>query len=171
MYHSSHSVLWLLAQVYNRPPPDPAVIAEYEALPIGATPHSLIDASLVARNDADIEVMSKAFTGDREGYANTHRQPTAETMARVAQDFSAAEDDAGENHICSVLYRTIVSNLKAVPLTFIPTTLYLSDVGPMAGIDSAETCLLYPSDASEEKRGVNAGSRSIHKKKQSKQTI
>ena len=89
----------LLAQVYNRPPPDPAVIAEYEALPIGATPHSLIDASLVARNDADIEVMSKAFTGDREGYANTHRQPTAETMARVAQDFSAAEDDAGENHM------------------------------------------------------------------------
>ena len=72
----------LHTQVYNRPPPDPAVIAEYEALPVGATPHSLIDASLVARNDADIEVMSKAFTGDREGYANTHRQPTAETMTR-----------------------------------------------------------------------------------------
>ena len=91
----------LHTQVYNRPPPDPAVIAEYEALPVGATPHSLIDASLVARNDADIEVMSKAFTGDREGYANTHRQPTAETMTRVAQDFSAAEDDAGGRCICS----------------------------------------------------------------------
>ena len=65
-------------------------------LPIGATPQSLIDASLVARNDADIEVLSRAFTGDREGYANTHRQPTAETMTRVAQDFAAAEDDAGE---------------------------------------------------------------------------
>lgn len=82
--------------MYGLSPPDPAILAEYEALPIGATPQSLIDASLVARNDADIEVLSRAFTGDREGYANTHRQPTAETMTRVAQDFAAAENDAGE---------------------------------------------------------------------------
>ena len=82
------------------PAPDPVALAEYENLPVGATPQSVIDACLVARNEADIDVLSRAFTGDREGYANTHSQPTAETMSRAAQDFSAAQDDVGEKFVC-----------------------------------------------------------------------
>ena len=76
------------------------MLAEYEALPVGTSPQVFMDAAVVARDDNDIEVLSRAFTGDREGYANTHRQPTAATMARVAHDFTAAEDDIGELNGC-----------------------------------------------------------------------
>ena len=53
--------------MYKRPPPDVAVLAEYEALPVGTSPRVFMDATVVARDDADIEVLSRAFTGDREG--------------------------------------------------------------------------------------------------------
>ena len=97
-----------VSQVYRRPPPDAAVLAEYEALPVGTSPQVFMDAAVVARDDDDIEVLSRAFTGDREGYANTHRQPTAATMARVAHDFAEAEDDIGEfDALMPLFYRNI----------------------------------------------------------------
>ncbi len=82
--------------MYHTQPPDPTVLADYEALSVGGTPQSLMDAALVARNEEDIGVLAKAFTGDREGYANNHRMPTAERMAKAAADFSFAGDDIGE---------------------------------------------------------------------------
>ena len=71
------------------------MLAEYEALPAGATPPQFVQAAVVARSEEDIEILAKAFTGDREGYANTHRQSTAANMAKAGINFAAASDDTG----------------------------------------------------------------------------
>ena len=45
------------------PPPNPVVLAEYEALPVGTAPRAFMDAVVVARSEEDIEVLSKAVIG------------------------------------------------------------------------------------------------------------
>ena len=82
---------------------DEAVLKQYEALPVGATPQSIQDAALIARNDEDVDVLARAFTGDRQGYANTGQTLDAQEMVAAAQDSHLAVNDDGEAIIASQL--------------------------------------------------------------------
>ena len=89
--------------MYKTPPPDPAVLAEYEALPPGTTPRSVQEAALFARNEEDATILARGFTGDRQGYANNLHIPNAEAMAAAALHSDQAEADDGEEKTINFL--------------------------------------------------------------------
>jgi hypothetical protein len=83
------------------PDPDSNVLREYEDLGVGNVPQSIQDATVIARSDDDLEVLSRAFTGVRQGYANNHQIPDAESLLRAANDWQRASDDIGKHRLYS----------------------------------------------------------------------
>jgi hypothetical protein len=108
-------IILLLPQVYNLPPPNEATLRDYDDLPLYTVPKSVQTAALIARNDEDVGVLARAFTGDREGYANNSQILNANEIMAAAQDFREAEDDNSEHlhdSILMILHNAIVNDFS-----------------------------------------------------------
>ncbi len=53
----------------------------------------MVDTALAARSADEAGVMARSWVGKRRGYANTHDEPSAETMAEKGLVHENALDD------------------------------------------------------------------------------
>ena len=53
----------------------------------------MVEAALVARSSDEAGLMARSFVGKRRGYANTHDEPSAETMVEKGLVHENALDD------------------------------------------------------------------------------
>jgi hypothetical protein len=89
--------LFLSAQrKLERPPSD--VLARLDAMT--EVPDTLVEATLTARTTDEAGLMARALVGKRRGYANTHEEPSAQTMAEQGSIHANALDDGerGREH-------------------------------------------------------------------------
>ena len=70
--------VWFLCAQRKKAPPDDEVLQRLQGMT--EAPDSLIEAALVARSSEEAGLMARSFVGKRRGYANTHDEPSAETM-------------------------------------------------------------------------------------------
>jgi len=71
-------------------------MAEYRALPVGDTPSTLVESSILCRDEEDAHNLGSAFYGAREGYANTHDLPAFDAfMGAVAAGPTAQAEPVG----------------------------------------------------------------------------
>jgi hypothetical protein len=89
-------VIFLCAQRSNALPSSDAM-ARLEAMT--EVPDSLVEAALVARTGDEAGLLARSFVGQRRGYANTHDEPSAETMTEKGLVHYNALDD-GEMPTC-----------------------------------------------------------------------
>jgi hypothetical protein len=75
-------------------------------------PDSLVDTALVARSSDEAGLMARSFVGKRRGYANTHDEPSAETMVEKGLIHENALDDGERTHEGMPLLGEIWSLLK-----------------------------------------------------------
>jgi hypothetical protein len=72
--YASRMINQLLMQAYNVDV-NPATLAEYEEL--DGVPPVLLENAVHATTEEEAQNLAAAFTGDRQGYANTHQHPSA----------------------------------------------------------------------------------------------
>ena len=71
--------------------PASSLLARLEAM--NEAPDCLVNAALVARDTDEATLLARSFVGKRRGYANTHEEPSAETMAEKGMIHENAQDD------------------------------------------------------------------------------
>lgn len=71
--------------------PDRALLDAYQTM--DGVPAPLVDAAITARTPEEALLLARAYVGKRRGYANTHDEPSAETIAERALDHRKAMTD------------------------------------------------------------------------------